>query len=137
MLLGNLPLTITGFCNLELRETDVFWTPSEWAWVATLFNVVFPGLFYGRPIVAYTADDKFRPKIAMEIIERYDVSIFFTPPTALRMMEQITVTDSWDVSRSVSFQAVASHLDSRSLTGQRRSSRGPQFTKHTDRRRQT
>jgi len=41
VLLGNLPLVVTGFCNMELRESDVFWTPSEWAWVATLFDVVF------------------------------------------------------------------------------------------------
>lgn len=98
VLLGNLPLFVTGFCNLELHDTDVFWTPSEWAWVATLFDVVFPGLYYGRPVVAYTADEKFDPETAMEIIERYDVTNYFAPPTALRMMEQLEDPERWDVS---------------------------------------
>ncbi|WP_254544760.1 acyl-CoA synthetase [Halomarina pelagica] len=98
VLFGTLPLFITGFCNLELHDSDVFWTPSEWAWVATLFDVVFPGLFYGQPVVAYTADEKFDPETAMEIIERYDVTNYFAPPTALRMMEQLEAPDRWNVS---------------------------------------
>jgi len=97
VLLGNLPLYITTFCNMELNETDVFWTPSEWAWVATLFDVVFPSLFYGRPIVAYTADKQFNPHDAMEIIERYEVSNFFAPPTALRMMRQMDNPEQYTV----------------------------------------
>ncbi|WP_226008215.1 acyl-CoA synthetase [Natrinema salinisoli] len=98
VLLGNLPLVVTGFCNMELRESDVFWTPSEWAWVATLFDVVFPALFYGKPVVAHTADESFDPETAMEIIERHGVSVFFGPATALRMMEQLDNPDQWDVS---------------------------------------
>ncbi len=97
-LLGNLPVFVTGFCNLELNDTDVFFTPSEWAWVATLFDVVFPSLYYGRPVVAYGADEQFDPETAMDLIERYRVTNFFAPPTALRMMEQLSDTDRWDVS---------------------------------------
>ncbi|MEF8807182.1 acyl-CoA synthetase [Natronomonas sp.] len=98
VLLGNLPLFVTGFLNMELNDDDVLWTPSEWAWVATLFDVVFPGLFYGRPILAYTADENFDPESAMELIERYEVTNFFAPPTALRMMEQLDNPGRWDVS---------------------------------------
>jgi acetyl-CoA synthetase len=98
LLLGNLPLVVTAFCNMEMHDSDVFWTPSEWAWVATLFDVVFPCLFYGRPLVAYTADEKFDPEAAMTIIERYGVSNFFAPPTALRMMVQLDDPSRWDVS---------------------------------------
>jgi acetyl-CoA synthetase len=98
VLLGNLPLVVTGFCNMEMHDSDVFWTPSEWAWVATLFDVVFPALFYGRPLVAYTADEKFDPEAAMTIIERYGVSNYFAPPTALRMMVQLDDPSRWDVS---------------------------------------
>ncbi|MFO7925812.1 MAG: acyl-CoA synthetase [Halobacteriota archaeon] len=98
VLLGDLPLFITSFCNLELNDDDVFWTPSEWAWVATLFDVVFPGLYYGRPVVAHTADEGFDPETAMNVLERHDVTNFFAPPTALRMMEQLDAPDRWDVS---------------------------------------
>jgi len=98
VILGNLPLVVTGFCNLELNDNDVFWTPSEWAWVATLFDIVFPSLYYGKPLVAYTADENFDPETAMDIIERYDVTNYFAPPTALRMMEQLEDPQQWDVS---------------------------------------
>lgn len=97
VLLGNLPLFLTGFCDLELNDSDVFWTPSEWAWVATLFDVVFPALFYGKPIVARTDDESFDPATAMDVIERYRVTNFFAPPTALRMMEQLQDPKRWNV----------------------------------------
>lgn len=98
VLLGHLPLFLTTFCNMELRENDVFWTPSEWAWVATLFDVVFPSLYFGRPLVTYTPDESFDPETAMDIIERYDVSIYFAAPTALRMMQQMENPEDWNVS---------------------------------------
>jgi acetyl-CoA synthetase len=88
VLLGHLPLFLTTFCNLDIHESDVAWTPSEWAWVASLFDIVFPALYYGRPIVAYKGGS-FDPKAAFRIIERFGVSIFFAPPTALRMMMNV------------------------------------------------
>ena len=88
MLLGHLPLFLTTFCNLERRADDVYWTPAEWAWIASLFDVVIPGLYYGKPVVAYDGGP-FDPETAFEIIERYEVTNFFAPPTALRMLMQI------------------------------------------------
>lgn len=54
VLLGNLPFVIMGFCNLELHDSNVFCTPSEWAWVATLLDVAFLTLYYGLPRVGHT-----------------------------------------------------------------------------------
>ena len=88
VLLGHLPLYLTTMCNLELGERDVMWTPSEWAWVASLFDVVFPTLYYGRPVVAY-AGGAFDPEEAFGVIERYGVTGLFAPPTALRMMMRV------------------------------------------------
>ena len=88
LLLGNIPLFLTSFCNVALEAGDVFWTPAEWAWIASLYDVVFPGLFYGKPIVAYNGG-AFDPENAFRIIETYGVSNFFAPPTALRMMTQV------------------------------------------------
>jgi acetyl-CoA synthetase len=96
VLLGHLPLFITTFGNMELRESDVFWTPSEWAWIASLFDVVMPGLYYGRPVVAYDGGE-FDPEVAFDVIERYGVSNFFAPPTALRMMMQVEDPGRYDV----------------------------------------
>ncbi|PCR88848.1 acyl-CoA synthetase [Natrinema ejinorense] len=96
LLLGHLPLFITTFGNMRLEEGDVFWTPAEWAWIASTFDVVFPALYYGKPVVAYNGG-QFDPADAFRIIERYGVSNFFAPPTALRMMMQVEDTDRYDV----------------------------------------
>ncbi|RXK50337.1 acyl-CoA synthetase [Halorientalis pallida] len=96
MLLGHLPLFVTTMLNMELREGDVFWTPAEWAWIASLFDVVVPALYYGQPVVAYNGG-QFDPETAFEVIERYGVSNFFAPPTALRMMMQVEDTERFDV----------------------------------------
>ncbi|MFB6117873.1 acyl-CoA synthetase [Halosegnis sp.] len=86
MLLGVLPLFLTSFCNLDLRDGDTFWTPSEWAWVASLFDVVMPALFYGQSVVARESAGSFDPAAAFGTLERHGVTEFFAPPTALRMM---------------------------------------------------
>ncbi|WP_435194747.1 acyl-CoA synthetase [Natronomonas sp. EA1] len=104
MLLGHLPLFLTAFCNLSLEEPDVFWTPAEWAWIASLFDVVVPGLYYGKPVVAYDGGP-FDPELAFDLIERYGVTNFFAPPTALRMMMQVEDTSQY---RLDSIRVVAS-----------------------------
>jgi acetyl-CoA synthetase len=96
VLLGHLPLFVTTFANLELTDRDVFWTPSEWAWIAALFDVVFPALFYGRPVLAYRGG-RFDPETAFELIDRYGVTNYFAPPTALRMMMQVPEPERFDV----------------------------------------
>lgn len=96
LVLGHLPLFVTTFGNMDLQEGDVFWTPAEWAWIASLFDVVMPALYYGKPVVAYNGG-QFDPAAAFRLIERYGVSNFFAPPTALRMMMQVDDTDRFDV----------------------------------------
>lgn len=88
VLLGHLPLFVTTFCNMSIEEDDVYWTPAEWAWVASLFDVLFPGLYYGKPVLAY-AGGPFDAETAFELVEKYEVTNFFAPPTALRMMMQV------------------------------------------------
>ena len=94
-LLGHLPLFLTTFCNMSVRTEDVFWTPAEWAWVASLFDVVFSGLYYGQPIVAHNAGP-FDAEAAFGVLERYGVTNLFAPATALRMMTQ-TDASAYDV----------------------------------------
>jgi len=88
VLLGHLPLFLTTFCNLEMTDEDVYWTPAEWAWIASLFDVVMPGLFYGQPVLAY-AGGEFDPHEAYRLLETYGVTNFFAPPTGLRMMTRV------------------------------------------------
>jgi acetyl-CoA synthetase len=92
VLLGHLPLFLTTFCNLEMTDDDVYWTPAEWAWIASLFDVVMPGLFYGQPVLAY-AGGEFDPEEAYRLLEEYGVTNFFAPPTGLRMMARVDPPD--------------------------------------------
>lgn len=86
---------VTTLGNMELRDGDVFWTQAEWAWIASLFDVVMPALYYGKPVVAYDVG-QFDPEDAFRIAETYGVTDFFAPPTALRMMVQVDDPDRFD-----------------------------------------
>lgn len=88
--LGHLPVAAQSFLETGTTDTHLFWTPVEWSWVGSLFSVVVPALYYGQPVVAY-AGGRFDPEEAFTVIDRYGVTHFSGPPTALRMM--MTVED--------------------------------------------
>lgn len=86
MLLGHLPLFVAWFLNLELTEDDVYWTPAAWTWMGGLGIVVLPAMFFGRPTVGL--NEQFDAADVFELIETYEITNFWIPPTALRMMMQ-------------------------------------------------
>jgi len=86
-LLGHLPVTAAGFLETGTSEDRLTWTPVEWSWIGSLFSVVVPTLYYGQPVVAY-AGGQFDPQTAFRTIEKYGITYFSAPPTALRMMMQ-------------------------------------------------
>lgn len=71
--------------DLAPRRGDLFWTPADWAWIGGLFDVLFPALHWGVPVVAYRMT-RFDPEEAFEVMERWGVQNTFLPPTALKMM---------------------------------------------------
>jgi len=89
VLLGHLP-------NVEMahdffpRPGDVMWTPADWAWIGGLFDVLFPALYHGVPVVGHRAR-KFDPAAAMQLMADHAVRNVFLPPTALKMMRQAGV----------------------------------------------
>jgi acetyl-CoA synthetase len=94
VLLGHLP-GIQTVGNFEFGEETRFWTPAEWAWIASLFNIVFSALFYGRPVLA-SHGGEFDPATAFDLLDRYDITMAFIPPTALRFMMQVP-SEGYDV----------------------------------------
>lgn len=90
LVLGLLPDFIASYCDFDIRDSDVVWSPAAWAWVAGLFSTMATTLYHGRPLVAYHSTEQFDPLETYELIETYGVSISFIPPTALRMMMQET-----------------------------------------------
>ena len=88
VLLGHLP-GVSLPHDLAPRAGDLFWTPADWAWIGGLFDVLFPALHWGLPVVAHRMS-RFDPERAFAVMERWGVSCAFFPPTALRVMRTIT-----------------------------------------------
>src|SRR5581483_10220962 len=88
VLLGHLP-------GVELANDffpqpgDRMWTPADWAWIGGLLDVLLPSLFHGVPVVAFRFP-KFDPEKAFALLARHEVRNTFLPPTALKMMRQIS-----------------------------------------------
>jgi len=68
---------------------DRMWTPADWAWAGGLMDVLLPSLFHGIPVVAKRLQ-KFDPEEAFSLLARHRVRNAFMPPTALKMMRQVT-----------------------------------------------
>ncbi|MCI4660227.1 MAG: AMP-binding protein [Neomegalonema sp.] len=67
------------------RRGDVTWTPADWAWMGGLCNVLMPSMATGIPVVAHRMG-KFDPDHAYWIWQRFNVTVGFIPPTALKIM---------------------------------------------------
>ncbi|MFC7157575.1 acyl-CoA synthetase [Halomarina halobia] len=97
LLLGHLPSFGENFLKEGTTDGTVFRTPVEWSWIGSLFSMVMPTLFYGRPVVAYDAD-RFDPEASFDLVERYGITNWGGPPTALRMMMQVEdPNERWDL----------------------------------------
>ncbi len=75
--------------DLAPRRGDLFWTPADWAWIGGLFDVLFPALRWGLPVVAHRMP-RFDPEKAFALMERWGVRNAFLPPTALKMLRTIS-----------------------------------------------
>jgi acetyl-CoA synthetase len=68
---------------------DRMWTPADWAWAGGLMDVLLPSLFHGVPVVAKRLQ-KFDPEEAFSLLARHGIRNAFMPPTALKMMRQVS-----------------------------------------------
>ncbi len=87
LLLGHLP-GVSLPHELAPQPADLFWTPADWAWIGGMFDVLFPALHWGLPIVAHRMT-KFDPEHAFELMARWHIKNVFLPPTAIKMMREI------------------------------------------------
>jgi len=86
-LLGHLP-GVEFPHNFFPEESDLFWTPADWAWIGGLIDVLFPSWHHGIPVLAYRAR-KFDPEFAFHLMAKYGIRNAFLPPTALKLMRQV------------------------------------------------
>ncbi len=75
------------FYDFWPQDGDRIWTPSDWAWLGGLGNVMMPALRMGVPLVAH-APARFDPDAAFDIFRRHAVTTSFLAPTALKLMRQ-------------------------------------------------
>ena len=88
VLLGHLP-GVSFPHNFFPRPGDRFWTPADWAWIGGLIDVLLPAWHHGVPVLAHRMR-KFDPEHAFHLIAKHGVRNAFLPPTALKLMRQVS-----------------------------------------------
>ena len=77
--------SINLFFNLSLEDEDaVYFSPSDWAWVGGLLDMLFPAWMAGRPVA--TAEARFKAEWAYKFMARHKVTHTFLPPTAIKRL---------------------------------------------------
>jgi acetyl-CoA synthetase len=99
VLLGHLP-NVEMIHDFFPKAGDVMWTPADWAWIGALFDVLFPALYHGVPVVGHRAR-KFEPHAAMQLMADHAIRNVFLPPTALKLMRQAEVKHAGVKLRSI------------------------------------
>ncbi len=69
---------------LDLREDDVFWCSADPGWITGLAYGIF-GSFLNH-VSSVVCEGRFEPEKWYQILEKYKVSVWYTAPTALRML---------------------------------------------------
>lgn len=88
MMLGHMP-SIEFMYDFYPQAGDTLWSPADWAWMAGLMDVLFPGWFHGSTVVATVAMKGFQPEEAYRILGQHKVTLAFLTPTMLKLMRQI------------------------------------------------
>ena len=86
VLIGHVPGVYLAHEGLG-QPGDLIWTPSDWAWMGGLTNVLLPALALGVPVVAHRMA-KFEPEAAARVMADLGVRNGFFAPTALKLMRQ-------------------------------------------------
>jgi len=85
----------------DIKDDDIYFCTADIGWVTGHSYVVYGPLLHGATQVMYEgAPDYPKPSRIWEIIQKYNVSIFYTTPTALRMFMKFGdhMPDSFDLS---------------------------------------
>jgi len=87
VLLGHIPCFL--LCqSLFPREGAISWTNLDWGYIGGLFDLLFPSLYHGVPVLTYRAT-KFDPEEAYSILAKYQVTNLVTVPTVLKLMQGV------------------------------------------------
>ncbi len=87
MMLGHMPSLEFAY-DFFPQPKDTLWSPADWAWMAGLMDVIFPGWFHGCTVVA-TAMKGFEPEEAYRILDQHAVTLALLTPTMLKLMRGV------------------------------------------------
>lgn len=79
-----LQLYTTARWVLDLKDDDVYWCTADPGWITGMMYGVFAPWLTGTTIVIFGG--RFNPSMWYETIEKYDVSVWYSAPTAFRML---------------------------------------------------
>jgi len=71
---------------LDIKDDDVYWCTADPGWVTGVAYTIFGPWSNGATEVVY--EGRFDPEIWYSIIEKYKVSVWYTAPTAIRMLKK-------------------------------------------------
>ncbi len=75
---------VTGRYALDLHDDDVFWCTADPGWVTgTSYGIIAP---LTNGVTSLVVEAEFDPELWYEVLERERVTVWYTAPTAIRMM---------------------------------------------------
>lgn len=77
---------VTGELWLDCRPSDVHWNVSDLGWAKAAWSSLFGPWHMGACIFALDAHGKFDPAQTLNVLERFPITTWCVPPTALRVM---------------------------------------------------
>lgn len=78
---------ITTKYTFDLKESDIFWCTADPGWITGHSYVIYGPLSNHVTSIIYEGAPDFPdPGVWWKVIEKYNVSIFYTSPTAIRML---------------------------------------------------
>lgn len=89
--------SLTLVYNLELNHSNgIFWTPSDWAWLGGIFDLVLPAWQHGQTVVS--CNHRFSANWAFEFLQRHQITHSFMAPTALKRLAEVNSPRAkWDL----------------------------------------
>ncbi|XP_048465544.1 acyl-coenzyme A synthetase ACSM3, mitochondrial isoform X2 [Rhincodon typus] len=83
-------LTVNGRYWLDLTPSDVMWNTSDTGWAKSAWSSFFSPWIQGACVFALRMQ-RFDAKITLEVLSKYPITTFCSPPTAYRMLVQNNV----------------------------------------------
>ncbi len=71
------------------RDSDLYYSPADWAWAGGLLDGLLAVWPYGIPVLAYRSKARFAPDVTFRLLEKYGATVGLYPPTALKTLREM------------------------------------------------